>query len=210
MAASISNEAKNIAATYLTQFIPQELVEKETPKIITYLQSKGFKTIALTASLTGKFNDSKNKFIFQKRDLLQKMGIDFEQSKLPFGTAIPFTDFPKYVEGYPTYYHGILCSNGDKGPTNKGTVLVAFLEHIGQKSMQKVKHGYFPKIIFMVDDKKDNLTDVKNALKKDFPEINFVGIEYEGAKLNRETSVTQQEFEEFWQKIIQDSKEILN
>lgn len=208
MASSISNEAKNVAATYLTQYTPQALVEKATPKIIAELQKQGFKTIALTASLTGKFSDSKNKFIFQKRDLLKKMGIDFEKSNLPFGTVIPLTDFPKYAEGYPTYYHGVLCSNGEKGPTNKGTVLAAFLKHIGQISMQKVNHGYFPKIIFMIDDKKSNLEDIQAALHKDFPEIIFVGIEYNGAQLEKETKVTEQEFEEFWQKIIRDSKSI--
>lgn len=208
MAASISNEAKNLAATYLTQFTPQELVEKEIPEIIAELQKQGFKTIALTASLTGKFSDSKNKFIFQKRDLLKSISIDFEKSNLPFGIVIPLMNFPKYLEGYPTYYHGVLCSNGEKGPTNKGSVLSAFLNQHAYKGNHNVNYGQFFKLIIMIDDKTSNLEDVKASLKKDFPEIQFIGIEYNGAKLEKETKVTEQEFEEFWQKIIQDSKSI--
>lgn len=207
MASSVSREEYNLAATYLTQYTPQELVEKATPEIIAELQKQGFKTIALTASLTGKSGDAKQ-FIFQKRDLLQKMGIDFEKSNLPFGRVIPLMEFSSYIDGYPTYYHGVLCSNGEKGPANKGTVLAAFLKKHIYKGNHNVNYGQFFKLIIMIDDKKSNLDDIKNALKKDFPEIQFVGIEYQGAKLEKDTQVSEAEFEEFWQKIIQESKSI--
>ena len=80
--------------------------------------------------------------------------------------------FEKYADGYPMFYHGILCANGENNGIGKGKVLVAFLSECSPKICDHKSHILFskdrhveahhckapsvyePKIIVMVDDKK--------------------------------------------------------
>ncbi len=50
--------------------------------------------IALTATLTESWKDSKNKIIFKRRDDLQKFGFNFSFQ----GRVVPYMNFPKYVD----------------------------------------------------------------------------------------------------------------
>jgi hypothetical protein len=71
---SLSAEQKDFANTLTTQNYPQKFVEEETPEVVKRIEEKGIKVIAFTATLTGKFNNTKDKIIALRRDILQKKG----------------------------------------------------------------------------------------------------------------------------------------
>jgi hypothetical protein len=93
---------------------------------------------------------------------------------------------------------GILSSNGE-GFTTKGQVLCSFLTHVGLKHRQKTSNpGCFPKVIFLIDDRKKNLEDVEIALKSCNDSIEFVGLEYQGAFSYAPQDISEEDFEKFW------------
>jgi hypothetical protein len=200
----LSPEEKDKVSTFVSQKLPQNLIEKETPGIIKELQKKNIKVIGFTASLTGQLKGFKQKALFEKRDSLQKMGIDFISAFNDRSHVVPFTSYPLYCGFYPMFYHGLLSSNGE-GKFTKGEVLISFLEHVGKRydevmsALKKPLKGYYPKVIMMVDDRKNNLETVENALKKYDASIKFIGITYSGAAEKKPTKeITEKEFNEFW------------
>jgi hypothetical protein len=100
-------------------------------------------------------------------------------------------DFGPYCGHYPTFYKGILCSNGENGTTTKGTVLLKFLE--------KVKAE--PKIIVVIDDKKKNLQDIREYFAKQNPEVRLVLMEYRGAFDCIKEDISAEQFEDFWNEL---------
>ncbi len=195
----LTPEQKDLALTLTTQVVPQKLVEKETPKIIKFLQQTGVKTMVLTSSLAGTINGFPDKMIILRRNQLQKMGIDFAKSFKDFSIVITFFDFKPYAGGHPMFYHGVLSTNGE-GEASKGKTLIAFLQHIGVRYENKVqKPGYHPKVVFLIDDKAKHLKDVEAALKSFDPSIKFIGIEYEGTCEYAPQKISQEEFQKFWE-----------
>lgn len=198
----LAPEQRDYLATSTLQ-LPQRLIEKDSPKIIKSMQAKGIKVIALTATLTGSWKDSENKIIFKRKDDLQALGFDFSFQ----GRVVSYTNFPLYADGYPTLYHGILCSNGEESGVGKGKVLSAFLRQVGTTKGGAYRTGYVPKIIIMADDKKKNLEDVQKAMATDFPDIQFIGIEYQGAFDYTPQDISEADFAKFWQGVLIKAKE---
>lgn len=190
----LTPEQRDTLATS-TLTLPQRLIEKDSPTIIKAMQNKGVKVIALTATLTGSWKNDKNKIIFKRRDALQKMGFNFSFQ----GRVVPYMDFPLYAAGYPTLYHGVLCSNGEQSGIGKGKILSAFLKQVGMLKGKPYGSGFVPKVIIMIDDKKKNLEDVREVLSKDFPEMQYIGIEYQGAFDYAPQDICEKEFSKFWQ-----------
>lgn len=194
---------RDIALTLTTE-LTQRLIEKDSPKIVKAMQDKMVNIIALTAILTGSWKDSKNKIIFKRRDDLQKFGFNFSFQ----GRVVPYMNFPKYVDGYPMLYHGVLCSNGENNEIGKGKVLGAFLRQVGMTKGSRYGSGYVPKIVIMVDDKEKNLVDVQKTLAVDFPDIQFIGIKYEGALDYAPQDISEAEYAKFWQEMADKAKKI--
>ncbi len=219
---NLSEAQKDVALT-LTTSLPQRLVEKDSPKIVKDMQTKGVHVIAFTATLSGSWKDSKNKTIFKRRDKLQTMGFDFSFSGrvvlyenwpknvdgCPIryhGRVVTYMDFPKYVDGYPMFYHGVLCSNGENSGIGKGKVLEAFLEHASCDEYPTYYIDYMPKVVVMVDDKKSNFEDVQKVLVISHPEIQFVGIEFQGAFDYAPKDISEADFTKFWQGLADQAK----
>lgn len=187
-------------AVTLTTKLPQRLIEKDSPKIISRLQAKGIKIIAFTASLSGSWKDSKDKIIFKRRDALQRLGFNFSFS----GRVVSYMDFSMYADGYPILYHGVLCANGENNGIGKGKVLEAFLKQVSHN-----KDGskyYVPKVVVMVDDKKKNLEDIQKVLLDSYPDIEFIGVEYQGTFNYAPKDVTEADFIGFWNDLANQAK----
>lgn len=190
--------AQRDVALTLTSRLPQRLIEKDSPKIVRDMQAKGVHVIAFTASLSGSWKDYKTKTIFNRRDKLQALGFNFS---FP-GRVVSYMDFAKYVDGYPMLYHGVLCANGDNG--GKGKVLEAFLKQVSiNKDSTK---NYNPKIVVMVDDRKTSLEDVQKALAISHTDIQFIGIEYQGAFDYTPQDISEIEFTKFWETLANHAK----
>ncbi len=200
---SLTPLEKDFALTILTQEIPQKLIDKKKPQIIKSLQKKDIKIIALTSLLVNISKNSKKKAIFEKRDQLQKKGIDFTASLRGMTRVVPFFDFPQYGGQCPLFYHGILTSNGRYNGIGKGAVLGAFLTHIGPRRLAYVGAGYEPKVVVLVAACKKNLREVDMYFQEYFPKIQFIGIEYQGAQTYVSSDVREEEFREFWNSFAQ-------
>lgn len=204
--AQLTPEQKDIALTLTTQIVSQKLVETQTPQIIKNIQDKGIKTIALTASISGKIKGFHKKMVFLRRDQLQKIGIDFSNSLKNFTRVVPFLDFKRYIGSHPMFFHGILSSNGEQH-TSKGEVFVALLKHIGSKYETKTrKPGFYPKIVIMVDDKKKHLENIEKCLTAYNSSIIFIGIKYEGAESYASKDISQEDFLKFWKGVADQAK----
>lgn len=199
---NLTHSQRDIALT-LTTKLPQRLIENDSPMVVKAMQDKGISVIAFTASLTGHRNDHVNKTIFKRRDKLQSLGFNFS---FP-GRVVSYMDFPIYNGGYPTLYHGVLCSNGEGNEIGKGKVLSAFLRQIGMQKGKPYGSGYTPKVVVMVDDKKANINDVQKVLEADFPEIQFIGIEYKGAFDYAPKDISEAEFTKFWTELADQAKQ---
>jgi hypothetical protein len=64
-------------------------------------------------------------------------------------------------------------------------------------------------VIIFVDDKQKNLEDVEHALKVHYPNIQFVGIEYQGALMYAPQEMSAQAFETFWGNMANEAKRLL-
>ena len=226
--ASLTPTQRDIALT-LTTKLAQRLIEKDSPKIVKSMQGKGVQVIAFTASLTGHKNDNKSKTIFKRRDALHNMGFDFSFQQMVRehnGCHWSRIAFEKYADGYPMFYQGILCANGENNGIGKGKVLVAFLSECSPKICDHKSHILFrqdthveahhckapsvyePKVIVMVDDKKANIEDAKSVLATSHPNILFVGIEYQGAFDYAPKNISEADFIKFWQSLADQAKKI--
>ncbi len=185
----LSELEKDKTLTLATQAPGQQLAEKNTPIVIKALQQQGVTTIGFTASLTGYLVGLG---LLQKRRFqdLQTLGMNF-QSAFTFQELL-LNELPTHNYNHPIYHQGILYANGGKGPSNKGVVLIAFLQKIGWK----------PQCLVMVDDLLENLTDIAQALAIWDPTIKFVGIEYKGAQTYVSKNITEEHFVAYWQGII--------
>ena len=145
---------------------PNIVLDPKALEVLGNLRKKGVKFIALTAILAGDFDGSgpTDQHVYKE---LKSLGISFEDS-FPQVKDVIFTDMVKYQGAHPMYYRGILFSNGDGAGLSKGDVLVHFLKHT----------AYAPKVVIMVDDRKDNIAAIETSLAKAYPGMELEGIEY--------------------------------
>lgn len=204
----LSPEDKDLASTLTTQLFPQRLIKKSTPQMIRNLQHQGVKTMALTSSLAGKIKGFPDKMVILRRDQLQKMGLDFSNSFKNFMAVMEFFDFRKYAGALPTFYHGILSTNGE-GDASKGDVLVAFLRHVEPDYGDKIrKRGFHPKVIIFVDDKKKHVESVESKVQAYDPFIQVVGVQYEGAYDYAPLDISKEDFQQFWEDLAKRVKKL--
>ena len=164
--------------------LPQRLVDEGIYPLLQVVRSRGIKVIALTATLTGDFEGRSVEDL--RYQSLKEKKLSFDDSFAE--SYLVFNNLPMYRGNYPTFYKGILFSNSEKGTTNKGTVLCAFLK----------KLQLHPKCIVFVDDRAQNLTDAYDALKQDFPQAQLLGIEYVGAENYCPEEISAEDFKAFW------------
>lgn len=195
---NLKGEARDLTFN-LPVTIPSKLVEKETPQIIQEFQTKGLKVIALTAALTGSLPQLSGESRIEKlrHSALDGFGINFENT-FSFKEVI-FKTIPSYRNNHPTFFKGILFSNGEQGSHNKGTVLVTFLQHT----------KFTPKMVILVDDRKRNVEQVEQALKEHYPSTQFIGIEYLGAHNSPTQDISDTDFHSFWQGLVDKAKSLL-
>ncbi len=166
------------------------ITEPETLNVVQHLVRKGIKTIALTASLSGKVGAIKLAEI-QRFKHLKKLGFDFSKS-FPCNRPLIFHEVSSYLDRYPTFYKGILFSNGGYKKNSKGIALLEFL-----KTMD-----FEPHYVVMLDDVKHNLKSVENCLAEYNPSIKFLGIEYTAGTQYKSRDISKQDFMTFWHEIL--------
>ncbi len=169
------------------------LVETDTPRIITEIRKKVPKLIALTSTLTGKWDDTTDPILFRAKQL-KSVGIDFSAS-FSVVKSIVLNEVKPYRSHYPEFKQGILSANGD----HKGAALVAFLKHI----------DYRPNAIIFVDDREHNVIDVEKALADFDPTIQFTGIVYRGAEHYTSQLIDECSFKAAWTEKIEHAKKLL-
>lgn len=162
---------------------PQHVVD--TDIYILLEQLKAVHKIAFTATLTGEFQNIGRLEVIRYQQLWEK--------QLQFQSDFKGEDFvldacPSYRNNKPAFYKGVLCSNSENGTTTKGDVLCAFLKKI----------QWTPEVVILVDDRSKNLNDAAVALKKNFPSVKFIGIEYLGAHNYCPQTITKEGFKAYW------------
>jgi len=185
---------QDLFLSFATKLVEQKLIESNTPDVLYSLQQLGIKTIALSAALTGSLAHIK-KLEKWRYQTLKNLGIDFSSS-FPSKDYIIFQDIPSYLGNYPVFYKGILSTNGRS--SSKGNLLVNFLE----------KNKLTPKIIILVDDKKENIDDVRYALNLYNPNINFQGLEYLAGSRYTDGEISEVDFINFWTNCINKVQDI--
>jgi hypothetical protein len=159
---NVSEDAIYDVATFVLVSNENFLVNSEMPELIEKLWAKNVKAVVLTA-LSMKPVDSVPDPMVWRVETLRSLGYDFEK----FWPQLANKRFKQFDCEYPpAYSSGVICCGG----TSKGASLTAFLKYARAK----------PSKIVFVDDKIENLEDVKNTCKS--LAIDFVGIEYHGAK----------------------------
>lgn len=138
--------------------IPPKAVEEITPQIIANYQNQGLPVLAFTSRGRTEWYSTEVPGVDQlTEDLLHRLNVNFEASKLP-------AQWQNIKEGAfaPYFHHGIIYANHmDKGE---------FLKQLLTET------GYMPAKIVFVDDKRDSLETVENALKD--LGVPFVGFWY--------------------------------
>jgi hypothetical protein len=194
---NLPSAVKDITLNLPAQF-PSKLVEQETPQIIQDLQTKGVKVVALTAALTGYlrqvFGEARIEEL--RHRALHGLGINFENT-FDF-KEVTFKTIPPYRNNHPTFFKGLLFSNGEQGAHNKGTVLTTFLKHA----------NFTPKVVIFVDDRKKNLEQVELALKEHYSDTKFLGIEYLGAFKSSTEEISESDFHAFWHGLVERAKSL--
>ena len=177
-----------------------QLIEPKSSLLIQNLQKKGIRLIALTAAMTRKFEDG---YLPEARYMeLKDNGIDFSLA-FPELEYACLTDLKACAKGHPTFYRGILCSNGDhqrqKDATAKGEALCEFLK----------RTSWMPTRIIFIDDKLYNLEEMERTLKKFDEDIVYQGLHYVGAQSLISPDIDPQVIERKWIEVLEKAKMIL-
>lgn len=169
----------------------QFLLEPHSVELIKGLQGQGFKVMGFTALLSGDIEGEGNMETWRAK-VLDNFAINFRHA-FPIQHKT-LESFPIHNGNYPLYHQGVLFANGEG---NKGSVLVNFLHEMDAH----------PSTIIMVDDRKDNLIDIAEALEKWNGEVNYIGLEYQtelAKEKSKECSLKQ--FEQFIDELIEKVK----
>lgn len=167
---------------------PQRVIDPKIQAYLAHLKKNHIKTTAITAMLCGGLDPYTTSLTEWRYESLKSLKIDFSTS-FPELEALTLTQIPPYLNEHPQYYKGILCTNGEMGQHNKGTVLETFLNHI----------QYYPKVVVMIDDKLKNLEDVQQILKNS--NIRFIGLDYQAGLHFAPDSIGLLAFTQFWTNI---------
>lgn len=168
------------------------LIEDSTPQFLKEIIQRGIPTMALTANLTGSFGTIKNMEQWRINSL-RCLGIDFTQSA-PYKMPVVFDDLASYRGYYSNYLNGILFVNGTV--VSKGDAFLSFIE----------KTNLSPEKIIFIDDREDNLKSVEAAIQKLNQPIEYHGLHYLGAQKYPSPMISEEEFEERWQKLASEAK----
>lgn len=191
---NLTDQERFYLAPYIVVQGGSQLIEKNTPKIIAALQQKGAKTLALTAcpslALPGI-----GPLVEWRRHTFQLLGIDFSSS-FPSFSSFTMTQFKEQYGVYPGYYQGILFCNSSPflkttGLASKGEVLRHFLETAAWK----------PAHVIMLDDDSQNLESVGREMET--WGVAYTGLLYAGAQTIAIPSLSKEEMEIAWKKLIQ-------
>jgi len=137
-------------------------VDSKIPDLITNLQSKGVKVIALTSCPTGMHKQIGKIEDWRVRHLLS-FGIDFRKAFPKQGDLL----FAAFSQTHPPLFKdGILFANRY---TKKGPLLSAFLEQVGWK----------PKEVVFVDDSAGSVRSVEESMKN--LNVKCTGLQYVAA-----------------------------
>ncbi len=162
------------------------LVDPLTPTIIKKLEQTGIKAIALSNALPGSFGPIPNMEQWRV-EKLKSFDIDFSYS---FPELEPFAlqGIENFAGRLPAYKNGIIHAGGESSPgdVGKGDVLLSFLETI----------EWIPSTLVFIDDKTKHVEHVEKILKKRVPDLRFIGIVFEGAKLYPSKTVEAKAFNE--------------
>ncbi|MCE2983293.1 MAG: DUF2608 domain-containing protein [Parachlamydia sp.] len=195
--ADLNEQEKYWLSIYLVNHVQSTLIESELPSVLTSLQNKGHKTLALTACPSVELPGIGQTMELRNQDF-ERLGIHFNQS---FPSLAPFrmTEFKDYQGSYPGFYQGILFCNCSRSLkiedlATKGDVLEHFLKKI----------EWIPESIIMVDDEPQNLEDMAETMKK--LGIPFTGLHYIGAQTQVPPPISQVDMQKRWQEIIQQIK----
>ncbi len=176
------------------------LTENSIPQMIKRLQEKGVITIAFTAALSGKNNKGMPREII-RYVMLKNLGIEFHQGIQNFQWVYVEREEDSENEAIErdlvVFYKGILFSNAQNGDPNKGHAIVYFFQ----------KRNLHPQIFIMVDDRRDQLEHIEEALKKDYPNTHFIGIDYEMPEPKTPEPLIQK-IKRYWRKFLKRSFEV--
>lgn len=169
-------------------------VDIKMKDIISELQSKGIKVLALTNCFTGSFGDIESMEDWRYYEL-KKHGYHFDLSWRALKPKV-FTGLEKIGKGLsaksssmPVFKSGIVFTNA----VSKGQALKAFLQYAGIR----------PHKIIFVDDKRKHLKSVEELAKSH--NIPFIGIEYTAAS-NIPTSSLNEKRADLQYKILEKAK----
>lgn len=173
------------------------ITEEEVVDFIKTLQKKNIKNMALTAAMSGSFGPIAH-IESWRYETLKNFDIDFSQSFQD--QEMLLKKLPAYFNRYPTFFKGILYSNGEHSLTDKGSVLTHFLQEI----------NYLPKLIVLIDDREKNLIDVEKAIQKTLPKVDFLSVHYRKGREIASREVTQEEFKNYWHPIVEEAKKLVS
>ncbi|MEY3197119.1 MAG: hypothetical protein RLZZ59_487 [Pseudomonadota bacterium] len=168
-------------------------VDIKMKDIISHLQSKGIKALALTNCFTGRFGKIESMEDWRYNEL-KKHGYHFELSWQELQPKT-FTELAKNSP-MPVFKNGIVFTSA----ASKGEALKEFLQHA----------GITPHKIIFIDDKIKHLESVAEIAKS--YNIQYIGIEYTAARdisaspLNKKRADVQYEVLEKEKKWISDSE----
>lgn len=170
-----------------------DLIEKDTPKLLTEWQKAGCSLIALTACLTTTLNDQC--LVKTRIQHLKEHGIDFSKS-FPDFTDRAFKHINVNFGAHPHFSQGVLFTNGENKQNYKGELLCHFL--MGAKKQ-------FKKII-LIDDRIQNLAAVQHSLGFHFPSADYTGLHFLGALDYPSQDVSLEDFKKFVDPIFEEVK----
>lgn len=171
------------------------ITEEETSYVVKSIIRKGAKVIALTASLSGKVGGIQQAEVWRFKNL-KKIGFDFSTS-FPCNRCLHLHESSIHLERYPTFYKGILFSNGNYKKNSKGEALLEFLKSV----------DFEPSYVVMVDDVRNNLKSVENTLAEHNPSIKFLGVEYTAGAQYKSQDISARDFITFWSELLQTVKD---
>jgi hypothetical protein len=187
--AETTQDQRELAKYLAVGLYPCKTGEKKAAKRVGELQKLGVTSFALTSAKSGNITlwDSPQPIYEIRPRVLNALGIHFEKA-FPFET-LSLRKFSADGGSFPIYHRGVICANEKP----KGAVLCAFLDEIKAS----------PKVIVMVDDRRQNLREMRTALRARYPYVRFVAFEYTGAATPPDAVkiISADEFRAFWEPI---------
>ncbi len=195
------NKISYLLPLMLTQYNSVFLPDQNIAKLITIIQNHSFPVMVITDNLTGSFNNIPYLEVWTYL-YLAKIGIDLKLGNFADTQLLIDDDSYHFAGTYPSFYRGVLSSNGsDMFLENGVSLLLPFL-------LEK-KLNWIPTNIVVMDNNSYFLTKMSEQLLAINNNINFIGISYK--QLNddlKDTTISSQEYMSFWTEIIQKLKNV--